>query len=137
MPFTFHPTSIPDVIRVQPQVFGDDRGFFLETYKSSDFATGGIDARFVQDNHSRSVRGVLRGLHYQKPPAAQAKLVRVIRGRIRDVAVDLRENAETFGQWVATDLSADNLGMLYMPEGFAHGFAVLSEVAEVEYKVTS
>jgi dTDP-4-dehydrorhamnose 3,5-epimerase len=137
MPFTFTPTEIPDVILITPRVFGDDRGFFLETYKRSEFESAGITGDFVQDNHSQSVRGVIRGLHYQVPPAAQAKLVRTVRGRVWDVAVDIRKASPTFGQWVGTELSADNHALLYIPEGFAHGFAVISDIAEVEYKVTS
>ncbi len=137
MPFTFTPLQISDVILVEPRVFGDDRGYFLETYKYSDFAAHGIPEHFVQDNHSRSVRGVLRGLHYQNPPQAQGKLVRVIRGAIFDVAVDIRPSSPTFAQWVGEVLSEENHRMLYIPPGFAHGFLVLSDVADVTYKVTA
>jgi len=136
MPFTFEPTDIPAVISIRPQLFGDARGFFLETYRRSAFEEAGITGQFVQDNHSRSVRGVIRGLHYQTAPAAQPKLVRVIRGSIWDVAVDVRGGSPTFGHWVSMELSEDNRAMLYVPGGFAHGFAVLSDIAEVEYKVT-
>ncbi len=136
MPFTFHPQSISDVILIQPRVFPDDRGLFLETYKQSEFAAAGITTRFVQDNHSRSTRGVVRGLHYQVAPAAQAKLIRVVRGCVWDVAVDIRSASPTFGRWVATELSEDNHHLLYIPEGFAHGFAVLSDMADLEYKVS-
>ncbi|MFW5996655.1 MAG: dTDP-4-dehydrorhamnose 3,5-epimerase [Lentisphaeria bacterium] len=137
MPFTFHKTAIPDVVRIVPRILNDDRGFFLETYKKSAFAEAGIDITFVQDNHSRSVKDVIRGLHYQTPPAAQAKLVRAIHGRIWDVAVDIRRDSETFGKGVALELNADNCEMMYIPEGFAHGFAVLSDIAEIEYKVSA
>jgi dTDP-4-dehydrorhamnose 3,5-epimerase len=137
MPFTFEPLQIPDVILIRPRVFPDARGFFLETYKYSDFAANGIPERFVQDNHSRSTRGVLRGLHFQNPPRAQGKLVRVVSGEIFDVAVDIRPGSATFGQWVGEILSDENHHMLYIPPGFAHGFVVLSDVADVTYKVTA
>ena len=137
MPFTFTPLRIPDVILVQPRVFPDARGFFLETYKYSDFAAHGITETFVQDNHSRSARGVLRGLHYQNPPGAQGKLVRAARGAIFDVAVDIRPDSATFGQWVGEILSDENHHMLYIPPGFAHGFLTLSDVADVSYKATA
>lgn len=136
MPFRFRRLEIPEVILVEPRVFTDQRGFFMETYKYSDFASFGIRDRFVQDNHSRSVRGVLRGLHYQNPPKAQGKLVRVIAGEIFDVAVDIRRGSPTYGKWVGVRLSADNRKMVYIPPGFAHGFVVLSDWAEVLYKVT-
>ena len=137
MPFTFTPLQIPDVILITARVFDDARGFFLETYKYSEFAAHGIPETFVQDNHSRSVRGVLRGLHFQNPPQAQGKLVRVVRGEIFDVAVDIRPSSPTFGQWVGEILSEANQRMLYIPPGFAHGFLVLSEFADVSYKVTT
>ncbi len=137
MPFTFTRLRIPDVILIEARVFPDARGFFLETYKYSDFATHGISEHFVQDNHSRSVQGVLRGLHYQHPPAAQGKLVRAARGVIFDVAVDIRPSSPTFGQWVGEMLSDENHRMLYMPPGFAHGFVVMSAVADVSYKATA
>ncbi len=137
MPFTFTPLQIPDVILITARVFDDARGFFLETYKYSEFAAHGIPETFVQDNHSRSVRGVLRGLHFQNPPQAQGKLVRVVQGEIFDVAVDIRPSSPTFGQWVGEILSEANQRMLYIPPGFAHGFLVLSEFADVSYKVTT
>jgi len=137
MPFTFSKMQIPDVILVEPRVFPDDRGFFMETYKMTDFAEAGIKASFVQDNHSRSTRGILRGLHYQKPPFAQGKLVRTIQGEIFDVAVDVRPASSTYGKWVGVNLSSENKKMLWVPEGFAHGFLVLSETAEVAYKATN
>ncbi|HQZ69843.1 MAG: dTDP-4-dehydrorhamnose 3,5-epimerase [Anaerolineae bacterium] len=129
----FTPQSIPDVILVEPTVFQDDRGFFLESYHAERFAAGGIACSFVQDNHSRSVKGTLRGLHFQRLPG-QAKLVRCVRGRIWDVAVDIRPSSPSFGQWVAQELSEENKRMLFVPVGFAHGFAVLSEQADVLYK---
>lgn len=137
MPFDFEPQSIPEVVLVTPKVFRDDRGFFLEAYKQSAFAAFGIDHRFVQDNRSRSKKGVLRGLHYQKPPAGQGKLVSVVSGEIFDVAVDLRQGAPTYGKWVGVMLSAENKRMLYIPQGFAHGFCVLSDWADVCYKATA
>lgn len=137
MPFEFRELDIPGIILVQPKVFGDERGAFMETYKLSDFAAAGIKERFVQDNHSMSSRDVLRGLHYQKSPMQQGKLVRCIRGRVFDVAVDIREGSPTFGRWVDVELSGDNNLMLYIPPGFAHGFVVLSDTAEVVYKCTN
>jgi dTDP-4-dehydrorhamnose 3,5-epimerase len=137
MPFEFQRLDIPDLILVKPRVFRDQRGFFLETYKQSDFSSHGISERFVQDNHSRSTRGVLRGLHYQKPPQAQGKLVRVIRGRVFDVAVDIRRGSPTYKQWTSAMLSEETAEMLYIPPGFAHGFCVLSDVADFAYKVTA
>jgi len=133
MPFEFESLTIPDVILIKPRVYSDERGQFLETYKQSEFERFGIPGPFAQGNHSISGRGVLRGLHYQAKPKAQAKLVRVVVGEIFDVAVDIRENSPTYGQWVAATLSAVNRHMLYMPIGFAHGFCVLSKVAEVLY----
>ena len=135
MPFEFIKTKIPEVILIKPKVFGDERGFFMETYKKEDFENAGIKGEFVQDNHSKSGYGVLRGLHFQKEPYAQAKIVRCIKGVIYDVAVDLRKNSPTFGKWVGVILSEFNKHQLYVPRGFAHGFYVLSEVAEVVYKV--
>jgi dTDP-4-dehydrorhamnose 3,5-epimerase len=129
------PTSIPDVLLVEPKVFGDARGFFFESWNRRAFAAAGIDAEFVQDNHSRSHRGVLRGLHYQVEHA-QGKLVRVVEGEVFDVAVDLRRSSPTFGRHVAMLLSADNRRMLYIPPGFAHGFLVVSDAAEFLYKTT-
>jgi len=131
------PLSIPDVILLEPKVFGDERGFFFESYnqKAFELATG-LSPTFVQDNHSKSTKGVLRGLHYQLPPMAQAKLVRVVQGEVFDVAVDIRKNSPTFGKWVGEILSADNKKQLWIPEGFAHGFVTLSETAEFLYKTT-
>ena len=136
MAFDFSRTDIPGVILVTPDIATDIRGFFSETYKYSVFAAHGIPDQFLQDNHSRSVKGVLRGLHYQLPPFGQAKLVRCLLGEIFDVAVDIRRSSATFGQWTAAVLSAENRKMLYLPAGFAHGFYILSEFAEVTYKVT-
>ncbi len=136
MPFEFERQNIEDVILIKPKVFGDNRGFFMETYKKSEFAQIGIDVEFNQDNHSKSTKGVLRGLHFQKQPYAQAKLVRCAKGRIYDVAVDIREKSKTFGQYVKVELSEDNKNMLYIPEGFAHGFVVLSDEAELLYKAS-
>jgi dTDP-4-dehydrorhamnose 3,5-epimerase len=129
------PTAVPDVLVLEPKVFSDQRGFFLESWNERAFAAAGICARFVQDNHSRSGRNVLRGLHYQIRQA-QGKLVRAIAGEIYDVAVDVRRASPTFGRWVGERLSADNRRMLWVPPGFAHGFLVVSEVAEVLYKAT-
>lgn len=137
MSFRFVPLEIPDVIRVEPAVHRDDRGFFLETWRRSAFRDAGIDAEFVQDNRARSSRGVLRGLHYQLPPAAQGKLVSVSRGEVFDVAVDLRGGSPTFGRWVGARLRADDQHMIWVPAGFAHGYCVLSEVADLAYKVTA
>ena len=126
-------TSLPGVVILEPRVHEDHRGFFMESYNERSFAELGISHRFVQDNHSRSVRGVLRGLHYQlRQP--QAKLVRVTRGRVFDVAVDIRRGSPHFGAWAAAELGEDNRRMMFAPEGFAHGFLVLSEVAEFQYK---
>ena len=128
-------TALPDVLLVEPKVFGDARGFFLESWNAKAFAEAGIPAAFVQDNHSRSPRGVLRGLHYQiRQP--QGKLVRVVAGEVFDVAVDLRRASPTFGRWAGERLSADNKRMLWIPPGFAHGFLVLSESADFLYKTT-
>ena len=137
MPFKFQRLEIPDVILVEPEVFSDERGFFMETYKYSEFCAFGIKEHFLQDNHSRSVKRVLRGLHYQNPPKAQGKLVRVVVGEIFDVGVDIRRGSPTYGKWVGEILSAENKRMLYIPPGFAHGFCVLSDVAEVLYKTTA
>ena len=131
----FTRSTLPDVVIVEPRVFGDARGFFFESWNRRDFAAAGIDVDFVQDNHSRSYRGVLRGLHYQIEHA-QGKLVRVIEGEVLDVAVDLRRSSPTFGRHVALVLSAGNRRMLWIPPGFAHGFVVVSEVAEFLYKTT-
>ena len=136
MPFEFEPQKIKDVILIKPKVFGDNRGFFIESYKKSDFVANGIDVEFNQDNHSKSSKGVLRGLHYQEKPYGQAKIVRCIKGRIYDVAVDIRQNSQTFGQYVKIELSEENKQMLFIPEGFAHGFVVLSDEAEILYKAS-
>ncbi|MBQ9245301.1 dTDP-4-dehydrorhamnose 3,5-epimerase [bacterium] len=136
MPFEFEPQEIKDIILVKPQIFGDNRGFFLESYKKSDFYKNGINIEFNQDNHSKSVKGVLRGLHYQAKPFGQAKLIRCVKGRILDVAVDIRTNSSTFGKYVKAELSEDNKHLLYIPEGFAHGFLVLSDEAEILYKAS-
>ena len=131
----FSPTAIPDVILIEPRVFGDSRGFFMETYQREKFIEGGIDCDFVQDNHSRSIQGTLRGLHYQVKHA-QGKVVRVVAGEVFDVAVDLRRSSATFGKWVGCDLSAENKQQLWIPPGFGHGFYTLSDWAEVVYKAT-
>ena len=136
MPFEFEKQTIEDVILVKPKVFGDNRGFFMETYKKSDFFTNGIEVEFNQDNHSKSSAHVLRGLHFQKAPHGQAKLVRCSRGRIYDIAVDIRKGSKTFGSYVKVELSEANKHMLFIPEGFAHGFVVLSEEAELIYKAS-
>jgi len=135
MPFTFKKLNIPEIILIEAKSFSDDRGFFLESFKESVFIENGINTRFVQDNYSRSIKGVLRGLHYQKDPKAQAKLVIVIRGKIFDVVVDIRKDSPTYGKWVGEILSEQNHKFLYIPEGFAHGFCVLSDEADVLYKV--
>ena len=131
----FLPSEIPEVLLIEPQVFGDSRGFFMETWHAAKFAAAGLDLNFVQDNHSKSVQGTLRGLHYQirKP---QGKLVRVISGEVFDVAVDLRKSSPFFGRWVGEILSAENKKMLWVPPGFGHGFYVLSPEAEFVYKCT-
>lgn len=131
----FIPTRIPDVVLIKPKVFEDARGFFLETYREDQFIEAGIAQKFVQENHSASQKGVLRGLHYQIRQA-QGKLVRVIAGEVFDVAVDIRRSSPTFGQWVGTILSAENKFQMWIPAGFAHGFYVLGGWAEVTYKVT-
>src|SRR5262249_86901 len=133
MPFTFTQTDLPGVVLIEPRVFGDHRGFFLESYRQSDFRTAGVDATFLQENHSRSSRGTLRGLHYQRAPFGQGKLVRVILGEVFDVAVDVRQGSSTFGRWVGVSLSASNRRSLYIPPWCAHGFCVVSD-AEVIYK---
>ena len=131
----FEPTEIPDVVLIKPKVFGDHRGFFMETWHEKVFADAGIEQGFVQDNHSKSSQGILRGLHYQlKQP--QGKLVRVVSGEVFDVAVDIRKDSPTFGSWVGELLSAENKHMLWVPPGFAHGFYVVSDVAEFVYKCT-
>lgn len=130
-------TKIPDVKIIEPTVFEDERGFFFESFNHKKFEEAiGRSVTFVQDNHSKSNKGVLRGLHYQLPPYAQGKLVRVVQGEVFDVAVDIRKSSPTFGQWVAETLSAENKKQLWIPEGFAHGFLTLSETAEFLYKTT-
>jgi dTDP-4-dehydrorhamnose 3,5-epimerase len=136
MPYTVIPTALPDVLILEPKVFGDARGFFFESFNQRDFAeVTGLDVQFVQDNHSRSVKGVLRGLHYQIQHP-QGKLVRVTQGEVFDVAVDLRSSSPQFGKWVGVVLSADNKRQLWVPPGFAHGFVVTSDSAEFLYKTT-
>jgi dTDP-4-dehydrorhamnose 3,5-epimerase len=136
MPFTVTPTAIPDVLVLEPKVFGDARGFFYESFNARDFAQStGVETQFVQDNHSKSAKGVLRGLHYQIQHA-QGKLVRAVQGRVFDVAVDLRKSSPTFGRWVGVELSAENCRQLWVPPGLGHGFVVLSESAEFLYKTT-
>ncbi len=137
MPFSFQPLEIPDLVLIKAKKFNDDRGFFMETYKRSDFAGHGITGDFCQTNHSRSAQGVVRGMHYQIRPRAQGKLLMVPHGRIFDVAVDIRRGSPTFGQWAGHELSAENGCMLYVPAGFAHGFCVLSPVADLIYMVTA
>ena len=135
---TFEELSLKGLLLITPRVFEDERGFFLERYSQRVFAEqGGLDLTFVQDNHSRSTRGILRGMHYQVAPFAQHKMVWVTRGEVLDVAVDVRPNSPTFGQWQGVILSEDNKQMLLLPQGFAHGFAVLSDVADFQYKVTA
>ena len=131
------PTRLPEVLVVKPRVFGDERGFFLESWNQQRFDEAvGRPVRFVQDNHSRSAHGVLRGLHYQVPPAGQGKLIRVASGKIFDVAVDMRRSSPQLGQWVGVEVSADNGVQLWIPPGFAHGFVTLSESADLLYKAT-
>ncbi len=131
----FIETGLPGVILIEPRVFRDDRGFFLESYHEQKFLASGVETRFVQDNHSGSILGTLRGLHLQRTKA-QGKLIRVIKGEVFDVAVDVRLGSPTFRRWVGVTLSAENFRQLYIPPGFAHGFCVTSEIAEVEYKCT-
>ncbi|MFQ1970825.1 dTDP-4-dehydrorhamnose 3,5-epimerase [Aeromonas veronii] len=131
-------TKIPDVKIIEPKVFGDERGFFFESFNHKLFEEAvGYQVNFVQDNHSKSSKGVLRGLHYQMPPHAQGKLVRCVAGEVFDVAVDIRKSSPTFGQWVGVHLSGENKRQLWIPEGFAHGFVTLSETAEFLYKTTN
>jgi len=137
MPCTFSKTSLPGVILVDPRLFGDDRGYFFESYKASEFQAAGIGEPFVQDNHSRSDRGVLRGIHYQLPPYAQGKLVRVIAGSVLDVAIDLRRSSPNFGRSVSYELSGENHRMLYIPPGFGHAFLALEYGTHFVYKCTS
>lgn len=136
MPFRFSPLEIPEIVLIERTAISDDRGFFEELYQSSAFAVHGIRDQFVQDNYSRSRRGVLRGLHFQKRPRGQAKLVLALRGEVFDVVVDIRRGSPTYGKWVGLVLSGENRRILYIPAGFAHGFCVLSDEADVMYKVT-
>ncbi len=132
------PLSIPEVVLLEPRVFSDERGFFFESFNQDLFEEAtGLSPNFVQDNHSKSSMGVLRGLHYQLPPMAQGKLVRVTHGEVFDVAVDIRQGSPTFGKWVAETLSAENKKQLWIPEGFAHGFLALSDTADLIYKTTN
>ncbi len=135
--FTFRPLELPGLVLVEPTVHGDERGFFLESYRRSAFREAGIDHEFVQDNRARSRRGVLRGLHYQAPPAPQGKLVQVVRGRILDVAVDIRRGSPAFAAWHAVELDGEAKRAFWIPPGFAHGYLTLTEEAEVAYKVTA
>jgi len=135
MPFKFTKLKIPDIVYIEPQIFGDSRGYFLETYKYADFIEYGIGINFFQDNFSKSKKGVLRGLHYQINPHAQAKLVSCVKGKVLDIAVDLRERSPYYGKWVKHILTSDKRDMLYIPKGFAHGFLALSEDTEFSYKV--
>jgi dTDP-4-dehydrorhamnose 3,5-epimerase len=137
MAFRFTPLALPEVIAIDPEIFPDNRGFFLETYKYSEFSHNGIHAQFVQGNHSHSAQKTLRGLHYQKPPHAQGKLIRVVQGEIFDVVVDLRKGSPRFGKWIARILSAENHQMIYIPPGFAHGAFIVSKEATLLYMVTS
>jgi dTDP-4-dehydrorhamnose 3,5-epimerase len=136
MPFNFHKLDIPDVIAVEPRKFEDSRGFFSELFHAVSFKEGGIDKQIKQINLSKSSKGVLRGLHYQLNPYAQGKIIRAVSGKIFDVAVDLRKNSAYFGKWVGINLDSEKLNMVFIPEGFAHGFEVLSETAEFEYFCT-
>jgi dTDP-4-dehydrorhamnose 3,5-epimerase len=136
VPFLFQQADLPGVVVIEPKVFADERGFFVETFKQSDFHTAGMAAGFVQENHSKSVRGTLRGLHFQRAPKAQGKLVRTIVGEIFDIAADVRPESPTFGKWVGVHLTAANKRSVFIPAGYAHGFCVLSEEAEVIYKTT-
>jgi dTDP-4-dehydrorhamnose 3,5-epimerase len=130
------PTEIPGVLIIEPKVFGDERGFFLETFHTQRYADAGIPGPFVQDNYSRSVKGTLRGLHFQEPQP-QGKLVQVVAGAVYDVAVDIRKGSPTFGKWVGVELSSENKRQFWVPPGFAHGFCVLSESADFQYKCTA
>lgn len=137
MPFEFEKTNLEGAVIVKPRVFPDDRGFAMETFKKSDFVKAGLPGDYVQDNHSRSTKGVLRGLHYQRGAAAQGKLVRCSAGAILDVGVDIRKDSPSFGKWIAVELSAANSRQLYLPPGFAHGFFSLTDIVEVQYKCTA
>lgn len=137
MPFNFVETPIKELLIIEPRQFSDGRGFFMETYKKSDFVKAGITEEFVQDNHSYSSKGVLRGLHFQTGTSAQGKLVRVVKGSVWDVAVDLRPKSETFGKWFGVELTEENSKMFYVPPGFAHGFVVLQDNTHFVYKCTA
>ena len=137
MPFVFTPGPLAGLIIIEPRVFADERGYFLESYKASDFAAAGIPGPFVQDNHSRSCKGTLRGLHFQRHPHAQGKLVRVTRGAVWDVAVDLRKGSPNYGKWFGIELTEENHLMFWIPPGFAHGFVALSDNTELQYKCTA
>jgi len=138
MSFEFKRLEIPEVVLIKPRLLSDERGFFMETYKQTDFAKFGITDKFVQDNHSKSfARGVIRGLHFQKKPFEQAKLIRAISGSVLDVAVDIRRGSSTFGGWVSAMLSTKNQAMLYIPSGFAHGFCTLEENSEIIYSCSN
>ncbi|MBI4677018.1 MAG: dTDP-4-dehydrorhamnose 3,5-epimerase [Elusimicrobia bacterium] len=134
--FTFKPMGLPGLLLIEGKLFPDERGFFLEAYRESELTAAGIPPRLVQDNVSRSAKGTLRGLHYQKSPAAQGKLMRCLRGKVFDVAVDIRKGSSTYGRWEAVELSDERNMMLWIPEGFAHGFFVLSDSADILYKTT-
>jgi len=135
--FKFSRATLPDILIIEPKAFEDERGFFMESYHQAAFREAGLDAVFVQDNHSRSAKGVVRGLHYQLPPDQMGKMVKVVKGRIFDVGVDIRKRSPTFGKWYGEVLSEENKKMLYFPPGFAHGFLSLSDGAEVLYKCTA
>jgi dTDP-4-dehydrorhamnose 3,5-epimerase len=137
MPATFHPLALEGLVLIEPRIFSDSRGYFFESFKQSELLAAGIEAHFVQENHSSSSGGVIRGLHYQRAPHAQGKLVRVLAGAIYDVAVDLRADSPTCGKWVGVELSATNRKQLFVPAGFAHGFCVLSDHAEISYLCTA
>lgn len=137
MPFTFTRLAIPDVVLVEARSFSDERGYFRESYKATDFAREGLPTSFLQDNLSRSSKGVLRGLHFQRHPYAQGKLVGAARGAVFDVAVDLRPGSSTYGEWVGETLTDENARLLWIPPGFAHGFCVLSDIADLAYKATA
>jgi dTDP-4-dehydrorhamnose 3,5-epimerase len=136
MPFNVEKTPIDGLIIIEPKIYYDSRGFFMETYKQRDFLSLGISEQFSQDNHSCSAKGVLRGIHFQREPFAQGKLVRVLRGKVWDVAVDLRKNSPTFGKWFGIELSEENSKMFYIPAGFGHGFAALEDDTHLFYKCT-
>ncbi|MCB9362864.1 dTDP-4-dehydrorhamnose 3,5-epimerase [Candidatus Woesearchaeota archaeon] len=137
MPFSYHKLQIPDVVLIKPRVFPDNRGYFLESYKYSDFSSNGINLHLIQHNHSKSEKGVLRGLHYQKEPKGQGKLIRIVSGSVYDVAVDIRVGSPTYGKWVAEVLDAVNMHMLWIPPGFAHGFLVLENNTNVLYATSN